>query len=138
MIKIKIIKYSIYKYNQSIKDDLTNFWIEKFNLSNIHEIDYIERLNFKNYQDLKVIDFKTPLGFNQSIYDANENLENLNIISEGEIKYDDGSIKVIQNTRLIVKISECVSFSAGNSKEINKIPELFLKKTKFSNYKKFK
>ena len=39
-----------------------------------------------------------------------------------------GSIKIIQNTRLVVKISECQLFSAGNSLEINKIPELFFKK----------
>ena len=51
----KNYKISIYKYNQSVKNDLTNYWIEKFNLSNINEIDYIERLNFKNYQDLKVM-----------------------------------------------------------------------------------
>ena len=39
-----------------------------------------------------------------------------------------GSIKFIQNTRLVVKISECQLFSAGDSKEIDKIPELFFKK----------
>ena len=39
-----------------------------------------------------------------------------------------GSIKIIQNTRLVVKISECQLFSAGDSKEIDKIPELFFKK----------
>ena len=39
-----------------------------------------------------------------------------------------GSIKVIQNARFLVKISECLLFSAGDSKEINKIPELFFKK----------
>ena len=45
----------------------------------------------------------------------------------GSIQYA-GSIKVIQNTRFVVKISECQLFSAGDSLEINKIPELFLKK----------
>ena len=35
----------------------------------------------------------------------------------------DSSIMTIQNTRLIVKISECDIFSAGS--EIDKIPELF-------------
>ena len=55
-------------------------------------------------------------------------MENLNIISNGTIEYDDGSIKTIQNTRLIVKISECQLFSAGNSSEINKIPDIFFKK----------
>ena len=45
----------------------------------------------------------------------------------GSIQYA-GSIKVIQNTRFVVKISECQFFSGGNSKEIDKIPELFFKK----------
>ena len=38
----------------------------------------------------------------------------------------DSSIMTIQNSRLIVKISECDIFSAGN--EIDKIPEIFFKK----------
>ena len=38
----------------------------------------------------------------------------------------DSSIMTIQNSRLIVKISECDIFSAGN--EINKISEIFFKK----------
>ena len=45
----------------------------------------------------------------------------------GSIQYEK-SIKIIQNTRLVVKISECQLFSGGNFKEINKIPELFFKK----------
>ena len=39
-----------------------------------------------------------------------------------------GLIKIIQNTRFVVKISECLLFSAADSKEIDKIPELFFKK----------
>ena len=38
----------------------------------------------------------------------------------------DSSIMTIQNSRLIVKISECDIFSAGN--EIDKIHEIFFKK----------
>ena len=38
----------------------------------------------------------------------------------------DSSIMTIQNSRLIVKISGCDIFSAGN--EIDKIPEIFFKK----------
>ena len=126
--KNKNYKISIYKYNQSIKDNLTNYWIEKFNLDNIHEIDNIEKLNFKNYQDLKPVNFeKVPIGFGE-IFEDDNNLENLTIISEGQIEYDDGSIKIIQNTRLVVKISECNLLSAGNGEEIDKIPELFFKK----------
>ena len=66
--KSKNYKISIYKYNQSVKDHLTNYWIEKFNLDNIHEIDSIDKLNFKNYQDLKAINFeKPPLGFDREM-----------------------------------------------------------------------
>ena len=45
----------------------------------------------------------------------------------GSIQYKK-SIKIIQNTQLVVKISECELFSGGDSQEINKIPELFFKK----------
>ena len=38
-----------------------------------------------------------------------------------------GSIKIIQNTRFVVKILESQLFSAGNSLEINKIPDIFFK-----------
>ena len=48
-------------------------------------------------------------------------------------EYYDSSLMSIQNSRLIVKISECDIFSGGN--EIDKIPELFFKK-KFINYDK--
>ena len=41
-------------------------------------------------------------------------------------EYYDASVMNIQNSRLIVKISECNIFSGGN--EIDKIPELFFKK----------
>ena len=58
--KDKNYKISIYKYNQSVKGDLTNFWIEKFNLDNISEIDNIDKLNLKN---LMPIDFEDQIGF---------------------------------------------------------------------------
>ena len=67
-------------------------------------------------------------GFHREGYDGTTDLENINIISEGNIEYDASQMKIIQNTRLVVKISECQFFSAGNSLEINKIPELFFKK----------
>ena len=57
-------------------------------------------------------------------HNAEDNLEELNILSMHE-DYD-SSIMIIQNSRLIVKISECDIFSAGN--EIDKIPEIFFKK----------
>ena len=55
---------------------------------------------------------------------AEDNLEQLNILSMHE-DYD-STIMFIQNTRLIVKISEFNIFSASN--KIDKIPELFFKK----------
>ena len=57
-------------------------------------------------------------------HNAEDNLEQLNILSMHE-DYD-SSIMTIQNSRLIVKISECNIFSAGN--EIDKIPKIFFKK----------
>ena len=57
-------------------------------------------------------------------HNAEDNLEELNILSMHE-DYD-SSIMTIQNSRLIVKISECDIFSAGN--EIDRIPEIFFKK----------
>ena len=57
-------------------------------------------------------------------HNAEDDLEQLNILSMHE-NYD-SRIMTIQNSRLIVKISECDIFSAGN--EIDKIPEIFFKK----------
>ena len=51
--KDKNYKLSIYKYNQSVTGDLTNYWIEKFNIDNISEIDNIDKLNFKNLEKFK-------------------------------------------------------------------------------------
>ena len=56
--KDKNYKLSIYKYNQCLTEDLTNYWIEKFNIDNISEIDDIDKLNLKNFLNLKPIDFK--------------------------------------------------------------------------------
>ena len=123
--KDKNYKLSIYKYNQSVRGDLTNYWIEKFDIDNISEIDDIDKLNLKNFKNLKPIDFKEQIGFDRNCYDG-DNLENINIL--GSIQQSGGSIKIVQNTRLVVKISECQLFSAGDSKEIDQIPELFFKK----------
>ena len=57
-------------------------------------------------------------------HNAEDNLEELNILSMHE-DYN-SSIMTIQNSRLIIKLSECDIFSAGN--EIDKIPEIFFKK----------
>ena len=123
--KDKNHKLSVYKYNQSVIGDLTNYWIEKFNIDNISEIDDIDKLNLKNFRNLKPVDFKEQIGFDRNTYDGN-NLENIDILG-GSIQ-SGGSIKIIQNTRFVVKISECQLSSAGDSREIDKIPELFFKK----------
>ena len=135
--KKKEYKISIYKCNQSVKGDLTNFWIEKFNSDNISEIDNMDKLNLKNLKNLKCFNFDNMFGFNREGYDGTVNLENIHVISEGDIEYDATQMKIIQNTRLLVKMSECQLFSAGNSLEINKIPELFLKKKNLIIIKNF-
>ena len=67
-------------------------------------------------------------GFDREGYDGTVDLENINIISEGDIEYDASQMKIIQNTRLLIKMSECNLFSAGDPSEIDKIPELVFKK----------
>ena len=57
-------------------------------------------------------------------HNSEDNLEEMNILSMHE-DYD-SSIIAIQNSRLIVKISECDIFSGRNV--IDKIPELFVEK----------
>ena len=129
--KDKDYKISIYKYNQSVKDDLTNFWIEKFNIVNLSEIDNIDKLNFKNFKNLKCFDFDNThlIGRQRDIFDGTLiDQEQINIISEGDIEYDASQMKIIQNTRLLIKMSECQIFSIGNSLEINKITDIFFKK----------
>ena len=107
-------------------NDIIRYWIEKFNLDNISEIDNIEKLSLKNFKNLKEVSFQEELGSRRDVrYEAN-NLENIDIISGGSIQ-SGRSIKIIQNTRLVVQISECELFSAGNFEEINKIGEFFFK-----------
>ena len=48
--KDKNYKLSIYKYNQSVTGDLTNYWIEKFNIDNISETDDIDKMIFKIFK----------------------------------------------------------------------------------------
>ena len=126
--KSKEYKISIYKYNQSVKGDLTNFWIEKFNIDDLSEIDNIDKLNLKNFKNLKCFNFDDLYRRTQGVYDDTIDLENNNIISEGDIKYDASQMKIIQNTGLLIKMSEAQIFAVGNSLEIDKIPELFFNK----------
>ena len=64
-------------------------------------------------------------------HNAEDNLEELNILSMHE-DYD-SSIMTIQNSRLIVKISECDIFRLGM--KLIKYQKYFLEK-KFINYEK--
>ena len=124
--------YKIYicKYNQSVKGDLTNFWIEKFDIDSLDEINNVDELNLKNFKQLKCFDFdnNNMYGRPQDVYDGTVDLENVNIISEGDIDYDSTQMKTIKNTRFIVKMSEVQLFTAGDSYEISKIPEIFFNK----------
>ena len=127
--KDKNYKINLYKYNQSVKDDLTNFWIEKFNIDNMNEIDNIDKLNLKNFKNLKCFDFDNLYGRDRDAFDGTPiDQEQINIISEGDIEYDASQMKIIQNTRLVIKLSECSLFSSGSSLEIKKIPEIFFSK----------
>ena len=107
---IKIIKLHLYKFNQAlVKDGSLKYWVEKYVLQNISDIDNIEKLKISNTDNLESIN----IGIESDIpnYNAEDNLEQLNILSIDE-NYDT-SMRAIQNTRLIVKISECDVFSAG-------------------------
>ena len=103
--KDKNYKINIYKYNQKVKDDLVNYWIEKYTIDNINEIDHIDKLKLKNFKNLKSTDFDDVIGFNRETYDADDP-ENVAIISSGDIEYDSSNLSIIQNTRLVVKLSE--------------------------------
>ena len=136
--KDKNYKINLYKYNQSLKGDLTNFWIEKFNIDNMSEIDNIDKLNLKNFKHLKCFDFDGDYLDTrpQKLYDRTvDDLENINIISEDNIEYDATQMKIIQNTRLLIKLSESNIFSGGNLSEFNKIPEIFFNKKNLVNIK---
>ena len=105
-----------------VKNSDIKYWVEKYILQNINDIGNIDKLKIKNNRnDLDLINIE-----NSEIPNHNpeDNLEELNILSMHE-DYD-SSIMIIQNSRLIVKISECDIFSGGN--EIDKMPEIFFKK----------
>ena len=127
--KDKEYKITIYKFNQSVKDNLTNFWIEKFNIDNMNEIDNIDKLNLKNFKELKCFDFDSDYldAREQKLFDGTPiDQEEINILSNNN--ESGNQIKTIQNTRLLIKMSECQLFSAGSLSEINKIPNIFFEK----------
>ena len=117
----KNYKITLYKLNQAlVKHKDLKYWVEKYILQNINDIDNIDKLKLRNNRnDLDLINIGDSEIPN---HNAEDNLEELNILSVHE-DYD-SIIMTIQNSRLIVKISECDIFSAGN--EIDKIPEIFL------------
>ena len=87
-----------------IKDGFLKYRVEKYILQNISDIGDIENLKISNNSnDLESIN----IGVESDIanFNAEDNLEQLNILSNDE-NYD-SSIRAIQNSRLIVKISEC-------------------------------
>ena len=105
-----------------MKHNDIKYWVEKYILRNINDIDNIDKLKIENNRnDLDLINIG-----NSEIADHNaeDNFEELNILPMHE-DYD-SSIMTIQNSRLIAKISECDIFSGGNI--IDKIPEIFFKK----------
>ena len=117
-------KITLYKFNQALMNhNDIKYWVEKYISHNINDIDNTEKLEIKNNRnDLDLINIGNSEIAN---YNTEYNLEELNILSMHE-DYD-SSLITIQNSRLIVKISECDIFSGGN--EIDKIPELVFKKT---------
>ena len=119
----KNYKITLYKFNQAlVKNNDIKYWVEKYFLHHIDDINNIDKLKIKNNRnDLDLINIGKSEIPN---HNPEDNLEELNILSMHE-DYD-SSIMTIQNSRLIVKISECDIFSAGN--EIDKIPEIFFKK----------
>ena len=104
----KNYKITLYKFNQAlVKNNDIKYWVEKYILQNINDIDNIDKLKLKNNRnDLDLINIQNSEIPN---YNIEDNLEELNILSMHE--YYDSSIITIQNSRLIVKISECDIFS---------------------------
>ena len=103
----KNYKITLYKFNQAlVKHNDIKYWVEKYILQNINDIDNIDKLKIKNNRnDLDLINIGNSEIPNNN---AEDNLEELNILSMHE-DYD-SSIITIQNSRLIVKISECDIF----------------------------
>ena len=89
-----------------LKHNDLKYWVEKYILQNINDIDNIDKLKIKNNRNdldlINITDSEIPN------HNAEDNLEELNILSMHE-DYD-SSIITMQNSRLIVKISECDIF----------------------------
>ena len=105
---IKIIK--LYRFNQAlVKHNDLKYWVEKYILQNISDIDNIDKLKIRNNRnDLDLINIGNSEIPN---HNAEDNLEELNILSMLE-DYD-SSIMTIQNSRLIVKLVNVIFFQLG-------------------------
>ena len=124
--KDKTYEIASYKFNQILlKNDAIRYWIEKYNINNINEIDNIENLVLKRkIKDLKPLNTRQEIGYDIISYQGIANgLENINFLADDN-SYDKSIATNIQNTKFIVKISKCSLFQAGNSEEIAKIPEM--------------
>ena len=106
----KNYKITLYKFNQAlVKHNDIKYWVEKYILQNINDIDNIDKLKIRNNgNDLDLINIGNSEKPN---HNAEDNLEKINILSMHE-DYD-SSIMTIQNSRLIIKISECDIFQLG-------------------------
>ena len=90
-----------------MKHNDMKYWVEKYILQNISDIDNIDKLKIRNNRnDLDLINVEE---FEIDNCNAEDNLEQLNILSMHE-DYD-SSVMTIQNSRLIVKISDVIFFS---------------------------
>ena len=116
-------KITLYKFNQAlVKHNDIKYWVEKYIIQNISDIDNINKLKIKNSRNnLDLINIGNSEIPN---HNAEDNLEELDILSMHE-DYD-SSIMTIQNSRLIVKISECDIFQEGM--KLIKYQKYFLRK----------
>ena len=103
----KNYKITLYKFNQALmKHNELKYWVEKYILQNISDIDNIDKSKIKNNRnDLDLINITDSESSNCN---SEDNLEQLNILSMHE-DYDP-SIMTIQNSRLIVKILNVIFF----------------------------
>ena len=66
-------------------------------------------MKMKNFKNLKATDFDDTIGFDREGYDGDDP-EKINIMSTCNIDYDVSQVRIIQNTRLVIKLSECQLF----------------------------
>ena len=121
--KEKNYKITLYKFNQALmKHNDIKYWVEKYILQNINDIDNIDKLKIKNNRnDLDLINITNS---EISNHNAEDNSEELNILSMHE-DYD-SSIMTIQNSRLMLKYQNVIYFQLGM--KLIKYQKYFFKK----------